>query len=178
MAEPARLSFDRGTLLLRGRDNANATGGLLDGVWQWHDRVGAWRCEAIHYSEARDALRAELGESFVDDVREPLRVNWPDVRLPELRPEQRGALDAWRSAGRRGLVVMPTGTGKTEVALAAMAETRGATIVRDLGSSESAGPRGQTGSPAWRYKAIRLIAEASERCYLPARCFRARWDGE
>jgi len=63
-------------------------------------------------------------------------VHWPRVNLPPLRPEQTAALAAWRQAGRRGQVIMPTGTGKTEVALAAMAETGTATLVvapiRDL----------------------------------------------
>jgi superfamily II DNA or RNA helicase len=63
-------------------------------------------------------------------------VHWPRVNLPPLRPEQTEALAAWRQAGRRGQVIMPTGTGKTEVALAAMAETGTATLVvapiRDL----------------------------------------------
>ena len=39
-----------------------------------------------------------------------------------LRPYQLKALEAWRSNGRRGVVVMPTGAGKTFVALAAAAE--------------------------------------------------------
>ncbi|MEM0459616.1 MAG: DEAD/DEAH box helicase [Thermofilaceae archaeon] len=39
-----------------------------------------------------------------------------------LRPYQLRALEAWRANGRRGVVVMPTGAGKTFVALAAAAE--------------------------------------------------------
>jgi superfamily II DNA or RNA helicase len=41
-----------------------------------------------------------------------------------LRPYQESALAAWRRAGRRGIVVLPTGAGKTRVALAAIAATR------------------------------------------------------
>jgi superfamily II DNA or RNA helicase len=55
--------------------------------------------------------------------------------LTQLRPEQIEALVAWKST-RRGVVVMPTGTGKTEVALAIMHETAVSTLVvapvRDL----------------------------------------------
>ncbi|RME27235.1 MAG: DEAD/DEAH box helicase, partial [Deltaproteobacteria bacterium] len=52
---------------------------------------------------------------------------WPvDFDLPLLasrspRPYQREALDAWLAAGRRGTVVLPTGAGKTFVALLAIA---------------------------------------------------------
>ena len=53
-----------------------------------------------------------------------------------LRDEQQAAIDAWLAAGGRGCVIMPTGTGKTEIALAAMKQTRIATLivapVRDL----------------------------------------------
>ncbi|MDI6450760.1 DEAD/DEAH box helicase [Anaerobaca lacustris] len=56
--------------------------------------------------------------------------------MPELRPEQAEALAAWVQAGRRGQIIMPTGTGKTEVAFATMAEAKVATLivapVRDL----------------------------------------------
>ena len=46
-----------------------------------------------------------------------------------LRAEQVEALDAWTQRGCRGQIVMPTGTGKTEVALAAMVQTSVATLV-------------------------------------------------
>ena len=49
---------------------------------------------------------------------------------------EKSGIDAWVKGGRRGQIVMPTGTGKTEVAFAAMAETQVATLVvapvRDL----------------------------------------------
>jgi superfamily II DNA or RNA helicase len=73
---------------------------------------------------------------FHDAVRVPPRVAWPRIEAVTLRPEQQSASDAWRAAGCRGVVVMPTGTGKTEVALAIMAQTKVATLivapVRDL----------------------------------------------
>jgi superfamily II DNA or RNA helicase len=130
------LSFERGTLLLRGvqgRELAPAPGAVL---WTWDARVGAWRCEAIHYSVMRDTLGRRFGSRFRDEVPPPVPVAWPRRNLPALRPEQREALDAWLQAGRRGQVIMPTGTGKTEVAFAAMARTQVATLVvapvRDL----------------------------------------------
>lgn len=128
MPQPARLSFDRGTLLLSGA----APRGLLAGGWVFDERVSAWRCEALHYHQ----LVTTLPPDVTDDVRRPEPVAWPAVALPELRPEQVEALTAWRNAGRRGVVVMPTGAGKSEVAFAAMAETKVATLVvapvRDL----------------------------------------------
>jgi superfamily II DNA or RNA helicase len=39
----------------------------------------------------------------------------------ELRPYQQAALTAWQLAGGRGVIVLPTGSGKTRVAVAALA---------------------------------------------------------
>jgi superfamily II DNA or RNA helicase len=137
--EPQRqisLSFDRGTLLLTGlqRNESPNIAGLS--VWQWDMRVGAWRCDAIQYSSIRTLLNQRFMPSFRDDVPQPVHVSWAKIRLPRLRTEQAEALAAWTQADRRGQIIMPTGTGKTEVALAAMAETRIATLVvapvRDL----------------------------------------------
>lgn len=43
--------------------------------------------------------------------------------LGELRDYQDEALSSWRRAGRKGVIVLPTGAGKTVVAIAAMVET-------------------------------------------------------
>ena len=136
MAEQVHLSFDRGTLVLTGSNDEPPSDGLPEGLWLWDVRLGAWRTEALHYREVRKELGQAFGECLRDDVQKPARVKWPRVNLPELRPDQRSALESWRDAGCRGQVVMPTGTGKTEVALAAMAEAGVATLVvapiRDL----------------------------------------------
>ncbi|HZL33780.1 MAG TPA: DEAD/DEAH box helicase family protein [Tepidisphaeraceae bacterium] len=129
----AILSFDRGTLLFRGAGSDRPTD--FSG-WTWDHRVSAWRCHAVQYAMLREQLRQRHGTLFRDTVRPPLRIHWPKANLPELRQEQLDALAAWEQAGHRGVVVMPTGTGKTEVALAAMLRTRVATLivapVRDL----------------------------------------------
>jgi superfamily II DNA or RNA helicase len=134
--EAVRLSFDGGTLRLVGAGGEDARWLRAVGVWTWDARVAAFRCDAIHYADARGALAARFGSRFVDEVPPPERVKWGAVSLPPLRREQQEALDAWQAAGGRGQVIMPTGTGKTEVALAAMRATSVATLVvapvRDL----------------------------------------------
>jgi len=91
--------------------------------------VSAWRCDAINYPQVRRDLADRFGQGFKDDVPKPVRVSWPKVSLPELRPEQLEALSAWTKAGCRGQIIMLTGTCKTEVALAAMVQTGTATLV-------------------------------------------------
>jgi superfamily II DNA or RNA helicase len=66
----------------------------------------------------------------------PREVFWKSESHCELRAEQTAAVDAWLQSDRRGCIVMPTGTGKTEVALRIMQLTRCSTLVvspvRDL----------------------------------------------
>lgn len=130
------ISFDRGTLLLRGAKSSELTTCDGSSLWRWDRRVGAWRCDPIHYPTVRKDLAARFGPSFSDRVNKPQSVRWPKIDLPKPRPEQTEALNAWMRAGCRGQIIMPTGTGKTEVALAAMAKTATAALVvapiRDL----------------------------------------------
>lgn len=133
---PICLMFDRGTLLLSGAGCENLCDIPSPSVWTWDDRVGAFRCDAIHYAAAHTALAGQFGPSLSDEVPKPSSVYLPKVRLPKLRPHQIEALEAWFKTGCRGQIIMPTGTGKTEVALAAMARTKVASLivapVRDL----------------------------------------------
>ena len=132
----AVLSFDRGTLLLSADSDPDVSSFLRSLAWTWDMRVRAWRRFAIDYRDVRKELRERWGGGFVDSVAAPARVNWASADLPPLREDQAQALAAWRAARGRGLLVMPTGTGKTEVALAAMSHTKISTLivapVRDL----------------------------------------------
>ena len=133
---PITLRFDRGTLLLSGTEHQflhDIPGPL---AWTWDNRIGALRCDAIHYTTVHKALAAQFGPLFSDETPKPVRVQWPKINLPKLRPSQIEALEAWSEARCCGQIIMPTGTGKTEVALAAMARTKVASLivapVRDL----------------------------------------------
>jgi superfamily II DNA or RNA helicase len=115
-----RLTFDRGTLLLEdappGVDPADFPGFL------WDERVGALRAPArLAYALASALRRREVPLS---DAPRPRFVPPSGIRAVTLRPYQAEALRAWRRSGRRGVVVLPTGAGKTRVAMAAIAATR------------------------------------------------------
>jgi len=122
--KPISLSFNRGTLLLTGVEREELPGISGPSVWTWDSRVGALRCDAIHYAAIRAALAEQFGPLLSDEVPKPCGVYWPKVKLPKLRPGQIEALEAWSKADCRGQIIMPTGTGKTEVALAAMARKK------------------------------------------------------
>jgi superfamily II DNA or RNA helicase len=117
----AVIEFDRGTLLVRGLPS----GGAIEGVPAlWDERVGAHRARAVDLARLRRAL-----ERLPSRVEERVRPRPPDAapsawRRIELRPYQEAACDAFRLAGGRGVVVLPTGAGKTRLALAVMARCR------------------------------------------------------
>lgn len=132
--DPSQLSFAAGTLLLSGWSPEGVRRVFGPEPWRWDARVSAWRCDAIHYSPVREQMQRRAA-SFDDTVPEWKPVKWHKTELHTLRPDQQAAFDAWR-ATKRGVIVMPTGTGKTEIALAIMAETAISTLVvapvRDL----------------------------------------------
>src|SRR6185437_5821738 len=63
------------------------------------------------------------GERLEPDLRERWETTPRELGALELRAYQAQALACWSAAGRRGVVALPTGAGKTRVALAALFET-------------------------------------------------------
>ena len=134
------LEFSEGTLLLKGWAHSSVKLVFGDEFWQWDPRVNAWRCHASNYSAilAKWHAARDTGDtkcSLDNRAAGWVAADWPKVDLPILRDEQQSAVDAWLQK-QSGVVVMPTGTGKTEVALRIMAETQCSTLivspVRDL----------------------------------------------
>jgi len=107
------LRFDQGTILLiqppPTLDLENAPGVL------WDPRVGAHRAAASGLPALRRWLReARIDFEDVPSPRQPTDRLWSAV---DLRPYQEAALSAWDLAGRRGIVALPTGSGKTRLAI-------------------------------------------------------------
>ncbi len=118
-----RLQFDAGTLVLSEVPDLDL--GELPGL-VWDERVALWRAPARYYGPLAAAL-AQRGSSYSDEVggEGEASAAWQEVSL---RPYQHAALVNWEIAARRGIVVLPTGSGKTRLALAAMAQTRARTL--------------------------------------------------
>ncbi|MEF8888228.1 MAG: DEAD/DEAH box helicase family protein [Haloarculaceae archaeon] len=107
------LTFEDGTVRVDGPDDLLAD---LPGV-EADPRSESGRAPAYRYAALRDALAAR------DATVEDRVLDLPALDLAsayELRPYQREALDAWTDADRRGVVELPTGSGKTVIGLAAI----------------------------------------------------------
>lgn len=125
LSEPRmQLRFDRGTILIAPAD-AGIDPAQLPGV-SWDPRVREWRAVAESYSVLVDEL-SQGGVRYSDTTpKHEARV--AGANAPELRWYQREALAAWGAGGRRGVIALPTGAGKTVVAAAAIAREAVATL--------------------------------------------------
>jgi len=130
-----RLSYEDGTIRVDA-DADLAADALppLPGV-ETDPRTGTARAPAHRYAELRRALRvAGIG---VDDRvldasdRAAEAAGLPDALATDydLREYQRDALDAWRDAGDHGVIELPTGAGKTVIAVRAMVDLGVPTLV-------------------------------------------------
>lgn len=121
-AADLHLSFEGGTLLLTGSDPAALPGVRLD------PRSGSYRAEARHYRAIVEHLRRHQ-IPYRDEARAYEATPWPLQRRREPFPHQTEAVDTWWQKGGRGLVVLPTGTGKTYVAVLAIERAARPTLV-------------------------------------------------
>jgi superfamily II DNA or RNA helicase len=113
------LRYDKGSLLVEGEVGTP--------YGRWDPRVGAFRSMALHYPEILEYLdRSRL--PYRDEVANPVLIPTLESDV-ELKPYQKEALEAWMDAGRRGVIELPTGAGKTYIALKAMERIGAPTLV-------------------------------------------------
>lgn len=124
MVRIPRLKYHRGTLILHPPPKGKA---WLDFA-TWDDRIEKFRVLGIHYRLLVETLQAN-GIEFIDEAKEfiPLDLT-PSVSM-EPYPHQQDALLAWKRADRKGVIVLPTASGKTYLAQLAMESTPRTTLI-------------------------------------------------
>jgi superfamily II DNA or RNA helicase len=117
MAESAvQITFEDGTLALTGPGASRLA--VLPFVR--HDpRTGVFRAEAIHYRCLVEYLRAQK-ITYEDRARQYQPTPRTLLTSRDPFPHQSEGLAAWWQTGGRGVVVLPTGTGKTFLAVLAI----------------------------------------------------------
>ena len=124
-----RLSFQGGTLRLEGLAPGDLPPELgLSSTCLWDAREAVYRAPAIEYAPIILALRARAVE-VTDDARRYTTLALVPTIKHEPFPYQREALEAWRAHRFRGVVVLPTGAGKTYVATLAILSRQRSTLV-------------------------------------------------
>jgi len=117
-----KLTYDRGTVLV------DEWIPQLHDVLKWDYRVKAFRALAVDYYKIRSVLES-FSIEFEDNVLEPILGSVSLRRRYRLREYQEEALKAWIKNGCRGVVVLPTGTGKTIIGVYAIANVNGSSLV-------------------------------------------------
>lgn len=115
----AKIGYDKGTLLIRGDVHVPNS--------SWDSRSGAYRAMALYYRDIIDYLNRSRIQ-YMDEALDLLPC--PHLRCKvKMRSYQEEALNAWLNAGKRGVIVLPTGSGKTVIAVGAISKLNAATIV-------------------------------------------------
>lgn len=113
---PLRFTFDRGTVIVTDGppqfDFTELPGVLFDPRTSMHRAQGRFYRGIVEH-----CIREKL--PYTDEARawDNKDAGWQLHTDRQPHPHQTEALQAWWKAGRRGMVILPTGTGKTYVAV-------------------------------------------------------------
>ncbi len=124
-SQPLRLTFDGGTLVVEGL--AADQEPPLPGV-RFDQRTRQFRAEAIWYRPIVEYVRRSK-QDYTDLARAYQPSAWRLQVTKDPFPHQVEGLNAWWEAGGRGVVVLPTGTGKTHLANLAIERAARPTLV-------------------------------------------------
>jgi superfamily II DNA or RNA helicase len=116
---PIHLAFEGGTLRVNGGDPQRLA--ALPGC-RFDTRTSTYRAEGRAYRALVEYLRQHR-LAYQDEARAYQPVAWPLRTSRDPFPHQTEALAAWSRQGSRGVVVLPTGTGKTHLAVMAIHQT-------------------------------------------------------
>jgi superfamily II DNA or RNA helicase len=114
----ARLEYEKGTLVIKGDVHIPHA--------RFDSRSGCYRALAYKYRDVVDYLEKSRID-YEDYVLDPVPTPYFEAEI-ELREYQEMAVDMWMK-DKRGCIILPTGSGKTYVALAVINELSVPTLV-------------------------------------------------
>ncbi len=113
-----KLTYHKGTILLKGDYSIPNT--------KWDVRSGCYRSQALYYRDITEYLE-KSGISYEDSVLD--LIPCPDLSCTAtLRGYQKDALEQWLLQ-KKGVAVMPTGSGKTVLALKIIEQINSPTFI-------------------------------------------------
>lgn len=127
MTEPIlHLYYDRGSLLLDEVSPDDLP--FIEPFAKLDHRITQYRAKAYHYGPLLRELH-EKKRPFIDEARAYSPTSFPLTHPLAPRPHQEEALHAWREAKGRGVVVLPTGAGKSILAIMAIEKVGRPTLI-------------------------------------------------
>ena len=114
----AEIYYERGTIVIKGDVHVPHA--------KFDHRSGTYRALAYRYRDIIEYLESN-GIEFVDNALDPIPTPYFDAEI-SLRDYQEKALERWL-IDKRGCIVLPTGSGKTHVAMAAINELSAPTLI-------------------------------------------------
>jgi len=112
-----KLVFDSGTLILEGASQTDAAS--VPKAFVWDARTRQYRSPAYKYREIiKQLIRAST--PFEDGAKKYSAFDFKPKFRVEPRFYQTASIEAWRQAERCGVIVLPTGAGKTHAAAMAI----------------------------------------------------------
>ena len=135
-SQSVTFDFHGGTLRLRGVSESFVRKCLSAIPLQYDDRENCFRCDAFYRRKLETSLQSSLAKEAESQLNPIAKLSVSDRRTLSLREDQLAAVNAFMDAGRLGLITMPTGTGKTVVAIESIIRLARPTLivvpVRDL----------------------------------------------
>ncbi len=118
-----KLKYDRGTLIIE-----NAKDSEIPDFFKYDKRSKNYRTLAYMYDATINFL-SNRKVTFIDEVFFLIESKFKTIRKINLYSYQREALDKWFKNNKRGIISLPTGAGKTRIAIKAMAILKVPTLI-------------------------------------------------
>jgi len=119
-----KLKFDSGTLILENADETTS----VPKAFVWDTRTKQFRAPAFLYREViKDFIRTKT--PYEDEAKNYATFDFKQKFRVEPRHYQTSSIEAWRENERCGVIVLPTGAGKTHVATMAIEMCKRQTLV-------------------------------------------------
>lgn len=122
---PIEIDFDKGTLILQNvfEELKSQIPDIL-----WDERTLTFRAPAYHYRHIVSHLRAH-DIPYNDTARQFTVKSFTNQKIVSPYPYQSEAIDAWNANNKRGVISLPTGAGKTFIAILLIEDTQRPTLV-------------------------------------------------
>ncbi len=125
LMEQITIDFDKGTLILQNVPEEIQS--QLPDI-RWDERTLTYRAPAYRYRHIVTHLRAH-NTPYNDSARQFTVKNFSSQKSLSPYPYQSEAIDAWLANNKRGVISLPTGAGKTFIAILLIEDTQRPTLV-------------------------------------------------